>query len=93
MSKELLKKFDKQFPLPLTQADENGGIDARPYIHAFITESIQQAVAEEREKIVKDIKKINKSNEDITSYGDGFEDSIGQVLTCITNRKVKIIIN
>jgi len=59
----------------------------------YIFPLIDQVLSEERERIVKDIKKINKSNEDITSYGDGFEDSIGQVLTCITNRKVKIIIN
>ena len=49
----ILKKFDKQFPLPLSQADESGGIDARPYIHTFITESIQQAVVEERKMSVE----------------------------------------
>ena len=63
------------------------------YDWQLIYDKLDQAVAEERKMIVKDIKKINKSNEDITSYGDGFEDSISQVLTCITNRKVKIIIN
>jgi len=55
--KEIFKKFDKQFPLLLSQADEKGGIDARPYIHDFIEESIQQAEQEILKKVLGDLPK------------------------------------
>ena len=47
--KERIEKFDKQFPLPLNQSSEQGGYDARPYIHDFHNASLTGLV----EKIEK----------------------------------------
>lgn len=44
------EEFDKEFHLPLLQTDGDGGYDARPYIHHFI----QNLLDQNREEVIKE---------------------------------------
>ena len=50
---DYIERFREQFPGQLNAIDETGGFDAKPYLEAFISEEIERAKQEDRERIKK----------------------------------------
>lgn len=64
---------------------ELGLKEAMFVIEGFTTQSYEQRVKDERERVEEVIKKVSLSNKDISAYGDGFEKAIQTIRKQMNN--------